>query len=200
MRTHLRIVSGSHRGRKLTCNVSPQLRPTPQRTREALFSLLGNAIPERRFFDVFAGTGIVGLEAISRGASSTTFIERDVRSLDDIKQHIKDLKVDDKSEIVRGDAYRWAERWQPPSEPVNIFISPPFKDFDNRMEQLVEMVTLFQEKTVANSIIVLQGEDKVDFDILPNRESWEKRTYGRNHLLIWIKEAATVEEQPQEQE
>ena len=56
MRTQLRIVSGSLRGRKLTCAVHPGLRPTPDRVREAFFSILGNAVPDRPFYDVFAGT------------------------------------------------------------------------------------------------------------------------------------------------
>ena len=65
MRTQLRIVAGSLRGRKLTCDVNPQVRPAPQMVREALFSILGNAVPDRPFFDLFAGTGAVGLEAFS---------------------------------------------------------------------------------------------------------------------------------------
>src|SRR5437660_1746463 len=84
MRTEVRIVAGSLRGRKLTCHVNPDLRPTPQMVREALFSILGNAIPERVFVDIFAGTGVVGVEALSRGASSTLFVERDLRLAQEI--------------------------------------------------------------------------------------------------------------------
>src|ERR1700722_11577356 len=79
MRTELRIIAGNLKGRRLSVNVSPELRPTPQMVREALFSILGNAVPERPFVDLFAGTGIVGLEALSRGASSAIFVERDFR-------------------------------------------------------------------------------------------------------------------------
>src|SRR5208337_4003088 len=75
MRTQIRIVAGSLRGRKLSCTVNPNLRPTPQMVREALFSILGNAVPNRPFFDVFAGTGVVGLEAVSRGATMVTLVE-----------------------------------------------------------------------------------------------------------------------------
>src|SRR5258708_36500178 len=68
MRTELRIVAGDLRGRKLHVKVGSYLRPTPQRVREALFSILGDAVPDRLFLDVFAGTGVNGLEALSRGA------------------------------------------------------------------------------------------------------------------------------------
>ena len=86
MRAQIRIVSGSLRGRKLACVVSAELRPTPDKVREALFSILGNAVPGRAFVDVFAGTGIMGMEALSRGASQALFVERDVRLAGDIER------------------------------------------------------------------------------------------------------------------
>src|SRR5947209_6909755 len=134
MRTQLRIVSGSLRGRKVTCTVSPGLRPTPDKVREALFSILGNAVPGRPFFDVFAGTGVIGLEAISRGASFTQFIERDFRLAQDIERNLTDFRVADHGQVIRGDVYRWAAHWQPPDEPVNVFISPPFADLTQRAD------------------------------------------------------------------
>ena len=118
MRTQLRIVAGTLRGRKLTCNVNPNLRPTPQMVREALFSLLGNAVPERPFLDVFAGTGVVGIEALSRGASRATFIERDFRLLAEVESHLRQFGVFDQAVLARADVYRWVERWQPPVEMV----------------------------------------------------------------------------------
>src|SRR3954470_6749495 len=126
MRTQLRIVAGSLRGRKLTCTVNPSLRPTPQMVREALFSILGNAVPDRPFYDVFAGTGANGLEALSRGASFVYLIERDFRLAQDIAHHLKAWGVGRQAQVVRTDAYRWAAQWHPPREPVNLFISPPF--------------------------------------------------------------------------
>src|SRR5437588_2166301 len=106
-RTQLRIVAGSLRGRKLTVVVHPGLRPTPQMVREALFSILGNAIPGRPFFDIFAGSGVIGLEALSRGAARVTFIERDNRLARDIEQHVRAFGVADEALVVRADAYRW---------------------------------------------------------------------------------------------
>src|ERR1700761_2609197 len=123
MRTQLRIVAGSLRGRKIVCTVSPTLRPTPQMVREALFSILGNAVPDRPFFDVFAGTGVVGLEALSRGASSVTFVERDFRLSAELEYHIADFGVRAGTRIVRADVYRWIERWAPPAEPIVVFLS-----------------------------------------------------------------------------
>src|SRR6266852_2168296 len=146
MRTQVRIVAGSLRGRKLICNVSAALRPTPQRVREALFSLLGNAVPDRPFFDVFAGTGVIGLEALSRGASVVSFVERDFRLVGELERNLRTFGVQESALLVRADVYRWAERWQPPVEAVNVFISPPFADFETRLDGLLQLVEDMQKK------------------------------------------------------
>src|SRR5262244_3396734 len=99
MRTQIRIVAGALRGRKLACTVSPGLRPTPQMVREALFSILGDAVPGRPFIDVFAGTGANGLEALSRGASEVVFLERDVRLAGDIERYLAEFGVADQARV-----------------------------------------------------------------------------------------------------
>ncbi len=194
MRAQLRIVAGSLRGRKLTCNVQPSLRPTPDMVREALFSILGHAVPGRPFFDVFAGTGVVGLEAISRGASRVTFVERDFRVAAEIEQHLKDFGVADRAALARTDVYRWGERWQAPAEPVNVFFSPPFLDFERRPEVFVGLVRLVQDKVAPGSVVVVQGERGALADEGALFAGWDIRHYGRNELLIWEKEEPGREE------
>jgi 16S rRNA (guanine966-N2)-methyltransferase len=199
MRTQIRIVAGSLRGRKLTCTVSANLRPTPQMVREALFSILGNAVPGRLFLDVFAGTGVVGLEALSRGAAAVTFVERDFRLIADLERHADAFGVGDRVRIARTDVYRWIERWQAPAEPVTVFLSPPFADFERRADDLLNLVGRLQEMVHPGSVVVLQSERTAALDELPDRPAWDERRYGRNHLLIWVKEtepAARNGEQP----
>src|SRR6476469_367164 len=125
-KTQVRIVAGSLRGRKLTAVVHEGMRPTPQMVREALFSILGNAVPDRVFYDVFAGTGVVGLEAVSRGASSARLIEKDGKQAAEIQKYADRFGIRDKVQVLKADAYRWAERWIPPgNDAVNLFLSPP---------------------------------------------------------------------------
>jgi 16S rRNA (guanine(966)-N(2))-methyltransferase RsmD len=188
MRTQLRIVAGSLRGRKLTCTVNPGLRPTPQMVREALFSILGHAVPGRPFLDLFAGTGVVGLEALSRGASEVVFVERDFRLVEDIERHLRAFGLEGRATVARADVYRWAERWPAPPEPVTLFLSPPFADFERRQEDLFRLAGGLQEKAAAGSVLVLQAEASADLAGLPDRAAWDERRYGRNHLLIWVKE------------
>jgi 16S rRNA (guanine(966)-N(2))-methyltransferase RsmD len=188
MRTQIRIVAGSLRGRKLSCTVSPTLRPTPQMVREALFSILGNAVPDRPFFDVFAGTGVVGLEAVSRGASAVTFVERDFRLIGELEQHIEAFGVEQQTRIARSDVYRWIERWDAPAEPVTVFLSPPFADLERRLNDLLGLVVQLQQKLHSGSVLVVQSETGVDLGGLADRERWDVRRYGRNELLFWVKE------------
>lgn len=187
MRTQIRIVAGSLRGRKVVCDVNPALRPTPQRAREALFSILGDAVPGRPFFDVFAGTGVVGMEALSRAASSAAFVERDFRLIDDLERNLKGFRLAN-GRVVRADVYRWAERWQPPAEPVNVFLSPPYPDLGRRPDEMLSLIQTLQSRLHPGSVLVLQSEKADLLARLPDRPRWDERIYGRNHLLFWVRE------------
>src|SRR5437764_2543909 len=158
MRVQLRIVAGQLRGRKLNFNISGKLRPAPQRVREALFSILGNAVPNRPFFDLFAGTGAVGLEAASRGAGSVVLVERDFRVADQIQKHLHAFGIADRASVVRADVYSWVERWQAPPEPVTLFLGPPFADFERRPDSLLTLLADLQAKSAVDSVLVLQSE------------------------------------------
>lgn len=194
MRVQLRIVSGALRNRKLTANVHPGLRPTPQMVREAFFSILGNAIPERPFFDVFAGTGILGLEALSRGAASAVFVERDFRLGQDIDAHLKAFGLSERARIARADSYRWVQTWNAPAEPVNVYVSPPFPDLEGRPDEMLGLLATLQEKVALGSVIVLQSEKGTGLDDAPELADWERRKYGRNVLMIWVKEEPAPDE------
>jgi 16S rRNA (guanine966-N2)-methyltransferase len=186
MRVQLRIVAGALRGRKLACDIRAGIRPTPLMVREALFSILGDAVPERPFFDLFAGTGAIGLEALSRGASAVAFVERDNRLASAIESHAHAFGVTKSVQVQRADVYRWVERWQPPGEPVNVFVSPPFADYQ-RLDAMLLLVADLRQKLAPGSVLVLQGEQSAEFDKLASGGDWELRRYGRNILAIWVK-------------
>lgn len=189
-KTEIRIVAGTLRGRKLTCLVHEGMRPTPQMVREALFSILGNAVPGRAFYDVFAGTGVVGLEAVSRGATRAALIEKDAKQTADIQKHIDRFGVGAKAQVLRADVYRWAERWIPPTAgPVNVFLSPPFPDLQPaRLPIFLKMAEELWTKVPDESVLVIQAEDGFPLDGLPDGPAaWDIRKYGRNLLLLRVK-------------
>lgn len=188
-KVQVRIVAGSLRGRKLTVVVHEGMRPTPQMVREALFSILGNAVPDRVFYDIFAGTGVVGLEAVSRGATSARLIEKDGRQGADIQKYADQFGVGAKVQILKADAYRWAERWLPPKDPVNLFLSPPFPDLSEKAEEFLTLVNLLRDKAPNESVLTIQAEEGFPLDKLPDPSAWDVRKYGRNMLLFYVKGA-----------
>ncbi|MFL5331471.1 MAG: RsmD family RNA methyltransferase [Gemmataceae bacterium] len=192
-RTQIRIVAGSHRGRKLTIDVHAGLRPTPQMVREALFSILGHAVPGRPFYDVFAGTGVNGLEAISRGASKAVFVERDNRLANAIDQRLDEFQMSGRGQVLRADVYRWADRWIVPNDGVNVFLSPPFGDFTDRFDEFLGLVGVLAAKLPQNSVLVVQLEEGFPLEKLPDAERWDIRHYGRNTLAFWEPPEKSVE-------
>ena len=185
MRTQIRVVAGKLRGRKVSCTVTPELRPTPQMVREAYFSILGNAIPERIFIDIFAGTGVVGIEAISRGASQALFVERDPQFAKGIESHLREFELTRQTKLYRTDSYRWIAAWMPPKTPVNVFLSPPFADLTDKTGDLLAAIATLQQKVPEDSVIVVQSERGSPVDDAELLRDWELRHYGRNELLIW---------------
>ncbi len=200
MQTQIRIVSGQLRGRKLTCNVEPGMRPMPDRVREALFSILTSEIHTRPFFDLFAGTGAVGMEALSRGAVPVTFVEFNGKTASEIIRHLKAFDVEDQAHVLKADVYRWASRWIAPTEPVTVFLGPPFPDLFKRDEELMDVLATLLSKLPAESMLVIQTEKDFDVDLLPEPESWGHRLYGRNRLSFWRSANALADESPEQGE
>jgi 16S rRNA (guanine(966)-N(2))-methyltransferase RsmD len=192
MRTTIRIVAGALRGRKISCTVTPELRPTPQMVREAFFSILGNAIPDRPFIDIFAGTGVVGMEALSRGAKSALLVERDPQFAKAIETHLRAFDLTRQAKLYRTDAYRWVAAWNAPAEPVNVFLSPPFVDLSQKTDDLLNAVRTLQSKVAEDSLIVVQTERDSPLDKAEELRSWELRQYGRNELRIWQRELSAA--------
>ena len=123
------------------------------------------------------------------GAASVVFVERDFRLSAELERHIAAFGVGASSRIARADVYRWIERWTPPAEPVAVFLSPPFADYERRLDEMLTLAGELQTKVHPGSVIVLQSERGVDLGGLPDRANWEERSYGRNQLYIWVKES-----------
>lgn len=136
----MRIIAGEYRGRKLAGPVAPGVRPTSDRLRETLFNLVDVETPGRRVLDVFAGTGAVGLEALSRGAAHVTFVERDARAAGVIARNAATCGATDRCIIVRSDATKLAQRLDPERFDL-VFLDPPY-DFDGLDRALAEAAAL----------------------------------------------------------
>lgn len=189
----LRIISGSHRGRKLRLPIDPKVRPMADRVRAALFSILGDAVPGRDFLDIFAGTGAVGLEALSRGARRATFVEKDSRNVQALHKVLRDWNLNDRAQVIQADAYRWADKGAIPGEPCTVFLGPPYPDFDEHCDALQWMVRTLEEKLPAGSVLVVQAEKQFPTELLFQGEGWDLRLYGRTRLGFWVKEGSSAD-------
>lgn len=124
MTGQLRIIGGEWRGRRLPVGQAPGLRPTADRNRETLFNWLQGHIEGRRVLDLFAGTGALGLEALSRGAAEAVFVERARPVARALAAVVQRLEADDRAEVVTADARRFL---QTPARPFDVvFLDPPF--------------------------------------------------------------------------
>ena len=124
----LRIIAGSWRGRKLRFPPSPGLRPTPDRVRETLFNWLGSRLPGARCLDLFAGSGALGLESLSRGAAHVTFVERDAAAARELRARLTEWGATGGS-VEQVEALRFLARAAggSGSAPFDIvFLDPPF--------------------------------------------------------------------------
>lgn len=181
----IRIIAGELRGRKIEVKLDPKLRPMSDRARGAMFNIMVNDIPDRPFYDIFAGSGAVGLEAISRGARQTTFVEKDGLSVQAILKHAKQFGVADRTRVLQVDAYRWIEKGAMPAEAANYFLGPPYNDISVHQEAILWMVTTLKAKVAPGSVVVLQTDDDFDPKLLPETDQWDVRRYGRNQLALW---------------
>ncbi len=125
----MRIIAGRCRGRRLATPKWPGLRPTSDKLRETLFNILGPRIAGARVLDGFAGTGALGIEALSRGASHATFVDRDRRALTLIGENLRRCGISNGYAMMRGGIETMPDRSQAPPFDV-ILLDPPYDQDD----------------------------------------------------------------------
>jgi 16S rRNA (guanine966-N2)-methyltransferase len=145
----MRVIAGKYKGRQLKPPNWEGLRPTSDKLRETLFNILSTRIPAARVLDGFAGTGAVGIEALSRGAAHVTFIERDPRALKLIAENVARCGIADGYTIERGDATVSLTRQATAYDVV--FLDPPYD-----MPQLHALLSVASSHLADNGVIVLE--------------------------------------------
>jgi 16S rRNA (guanine966-N2)-methyltransferase len=144
----VRIVAGQFGGRRLTMPRDTRVRPTADRVREAWMSILADALPGARVLDLYAGSGALGLEALSRGAAASDFVELNPPSLRALEANVAVLQVGAQARVHRGDALRYAERLEAGAYDV-AFADPPYTRDD-----AARLVALFRRTPFARILSV----------------------------------------------
>ncbi len=200
--SELRIIGGKLRGSKLRYEIfqqggDPVTRPMKHRVREAIFNLVSTDSAGRHAIDLFAGTGALGLEALSRGSLSATFIEKHVPTARVIEDNIKTLGLSERAQLLTTSAFLWGKRDLPNAEfghPWLVFCSPPYAFYRERQAEMLELISSILERAPAESIMVIEADGAFDFGLLPGniaerrREvGWQIRTYHPAVVGIWRK-------------
>ena len=157
----MRIITGSARGAKLQAPAGENTRPTAERTKEAIFSMLQGRFEGRRVLDLFAGSGQMGLEAVSRGATYALLLDHDKNAVAVINQNAKHTKLSDKVEVRMGEALSFLKTYC--GAPFSlIFLDPPY-----RLGLLPDCLALIAERgllTEGGVVICESGDGKVFAD------------------------------------
>src|ERR1700722_2818395 len=136
----MRIIAGKYRSRVLRSLKGQALRPTSDRLRETLFNILGPTVSGATFVDLYAGTGAVGIEALSRGARSAIFIEQHAPAAALIRRNLESLGISDKSEVLGVEVLRGLERLEKRCVHAQfVFLDPPYastEEYDGALEFL----------------------------------------------------------------
>lgn len=175
----MRIIAGRLRRRLLHAPKGLLTRPTTNRVREAVFNLVESrlALDEADVLDLFAGTGSLGLEAISRGAAAVTFVEQQAKVLKVARQNAEDLGVTDLCWFFRADAVPYLDRYKGP--PFDLILADPPYD----LEALPRLPGLALPHLKPGGLFVLEHDTRLAFDTHPHLDT--SRPYGRTSVSVF---------------
>ena len=186
----MRIIAGKAKGHILKSVKGDTTRPITDRTKEALFNILGADIIQASFLDCFAGTGSVGIEALSRGASFTRFIDQNQKAIQVIRENLKLTGLLEQAEIIRADAFTILTK-QPDRQFDYIYIAPPqYHELWSKMLILIEenMNWLAEKGWIIAQIHPIEYVDLIKEGKIHNFEEFDHRKYGSTQLIFYRKE------------
>ena len=193
-RKGIRISAGSLKGQTIEVPTGLRVRPMRSRIREALFTILGESLNGARFLDVFAGSGSIAIEALSRGASEALLVENHPEVLRVLRRNLDDLALGERTRIAVMDIYRSLPTIDSPYDIV--FLDPPFPNFKNEsLDPWQLAMRLVDSPLLApGGIIGLEHPSKLDAHPPPNGFSeLTSKAYGDTSLVLWQGEAAARE-------
>ena len=178
----MRITGGEFCGRPIKVPSGDKVRPTQDRVRGALFSMLAAQVPGARVLDLFAGSGAVGLEAVSRGAIEAVWVEADRRHVAIVKENVRLFQAAGK--VVGDDCLRWLRRAEGEAFDL-VFADPPY---DWAMEHsFAEIAELLRTRKFlnANGVLVVEQPTELAAAVLPTWEMLRDREYGHTRLVMY---------------
>jgi len=174
----LRVAGGEARGRRL--KAPKGIRPTQGMVKEAIFNLIGPGIADVHVLDLFAGSGALGIEALSRGAAAVTFVDREPRGLAILRQNLDALDLKERARVVRGDVVRWLEA--SPDEikrAAFVFMDPPYDD------AVLDRALKVIDREVSGATVVAEHSRRQELPTLVRLRVDRQRRYGDTMVTVF---------------
>ncbi len=161
------------------------------RTRQAVMNLLGGTLPESIAFDLFAGTGILAFEAMSRGSTQAVLFEILKLAANDIRQNAKTLSLTENLLVIQSNVLQWTaaiDKNLPflrlPELPWVVFCCPPYSLWDSDPQGMKQLLELWTDRAPAGSMFVVELEERTTLDFLPTTLEWDARLYKPARMAI----------------
>ena len=175
----IRIIGGRHKSYRVVFKASSALRPTTDRAKETLFSWLQFELENKSCLDLFAGTGSLGLEALSRGAQHVTFVEREKSLYKNIIKNISHLSYENKIQAVCSDAFKWLKTNKKKFD--IIFLDPPFDQIDYK----ILIRTIYQSNVLnEGGKVFLETNKHTELELSKTQNILKDKTIGDVRLMI----------------
>ncbi|MBS4539750.1 16S rRNA (guanine(966)-N(2))-methyltransferase RsmD [Clostridium sp. D2Q-11] len=172
----MRVITGIAKGHKLKAPKGTNTRPTTDRVKETLFNIIGDIHPDSIILDLFAGSGSIGIEFLSRGAKKSYFIDSDISSYKTILENINKTKFNDRSEVYKNTYDKALRVLRNKGIRFNyIFLDPPYDK--GLVEKSIEFIIEYDLLT-KDGLIIVEHEKALDLTAFSNKYSINTRNYG----------------------
>ncbi|BBB32343.1 conserved hypothetical protein [Thermotomaculum hydrothermale] len=182
----MRITGGTKKGMQLKTPKGKDIRPTSSLIREAVFNIVGSDIKGVCFFDLCCGTGIMGIEAISRGAKKAVFVDNARESIDIVRQNLKKTGFDFNTLVVEENVLVFLKNFTKYLKDIDraiIYIDPPYKN-----EKLYSAIMKYLNKYLPEKNLLIIIEHRINIDVgLENCELWKVKKYGNKRVSMFTK-------------
>lgn len=183
----MRVISGKYKGHQLVSFQADHIRPTTDRVKESLFNKIQGYVEEAKVLDLFSGTGNLGIEALSRGASEVTFVELSKKSIAILEKNVAKLKISEPYKIVNKEVLSFLRSYS--GAPFDlVFIDPPFtEEMADDVMQAVAQSKVFHEQTL---IMIESGRREKIVDDYSSLARYDVREFGDKFLSFFQQKSA----------
>lgn len=182
----MRVISGSARGLKLNTPSDDRVRPTTDRVKESMFNIIQDRVYDSQVLDLFAGSGALGIEALSRGASQAVFCDNSSDSIEIIRSNIEKARVVDRSQLVSGDFKRCLRDMETRKQKFDlIFVDPPY--YKGLFEEVLETIKT-REILKKDGIVIVEHDANRPIEPLEGLEVFKEKKYGITMLTFYCLE------------